>query len=49
MDVAGEEGGLEPAGERVDDDAERDEEAGGVDVDAGPAHHRVVVTAEAQL
>jgi len=34
MDVAGEERGLEPARERVHDDAERDEEAGGVDVDA---------------
>jgi hypothetical protein len=34
VDVAGEEGGLEPAGERVHHDAERDEEAGGVDVDA---------------
>jgi hypothetical protein len=33
VDVAGEEGGLEPSGERVDDDAERDEEAGRVHVD----------------
>ena len=34
VDVAGEERGLEPARERVHDDAERDEEAGSVDVDA---------------